>query len=163
MACCRWVDDGVRSPSDNVPEREEVVRRNPTRESHSVKAQGQDTMVKGFEEPHASSRAKQTHGDYWVGSVFPCANTMWSGCSALTSLHGTAVPPASRLHLRCSLWSVLRNVGTLPLRHVHCMAGITVRRAVEGVALRGRKKQMPSCREADRVCDMARPKIPHHR
>ena len=53
MACYRWADDGVWSPSDKVPKREETVRWNPIRESHPVKGKGQDNMVKLIKESYA--------------------------------------------------------------------------------------------------------------
>ena len=53
MACYRWADDGVWSPSDKVPKWEETVRWKPIRKSHPVKGKGQGNMVKLIKESYA--------------------------------------------------------------------------------------------------------------
>ena len=53
MACYRWADDGVWSPSDNIPKWDETVRWNPIRKSHPVKGYGQNNKVKLIEESYA--------------------------------------------------------------------------------------------------------------
>ena len=54
---------------------------------------------------------------------------------------------------------LLRNVEKLSSRLTQCKAGITARRAAGAAELRIRKKQMPSCNETDRACNMAQAKI----
>ena len=48
----------------------------------------------------------------------------------------------------------MRNVEKLVLRHVAMHGKPTVRQAYGGSALRGWKKQMPSCNGVDKVCNM---------
>jgi len=79
----------------------------------------------------------------------------WRGCRSRTCLHGTHLPPACRIHLRCLRWSNMQNVITPWLRPVQRRAGITVRRAVGDAGKRCWKKRMPSGKPVDRACDMA--------
>jgi len=56
-ACYRRADDGVRSPTDNVPNWVEMVTGRPFREASPVKGKGLSDRVKISECPHASLSA----------------------------------------------------------------------------------------------------------
>jgi hypothetical protein len=122
------------------------VRPTLFRESYSVKGKGQSNRVKLVEEPHAWYRAKQTYGDYQVEVCSLVRTQMWSGCSRLTWLHETVVPPAFRFHLQCRLVSTMRNVET---RSLCSLSRQTVRHAVGEGGLRGRRKRMHCCNGGD--------------
>jgi len=95
-----------------------------------------------------------------LGHSMPlCVSMNWTGYRIYNFLYETVVPTVYRFHLSCSLWSNMWNMERLSFRHVQCMVGITVRRAVGAVVLRIWKKQMPFCNEMDRACNMAQLEI----
>ena len=171
MACYLRADEGVWSPSDKVPNRVEIARWIPIRKFRPVKGKDLINRVKLIKESHAPSSRDRLIGTIRSKRVSMCShdaarmqvsNVPARNCSAA----GVQIPPKLIAGL------LTRNVEKLPLRHAQRMASKTVRHAVGVVALRGWKKQMLFCNEADRawpVCvrfrtggDMAQSKIDRH-
>ena len=131
-------------------------------------------MVKLIEESHASLSARR-HTEIIMPGAHPCVCAVGTGCRSFNYLHRTVVPSVYRFNLSCSKRSIVWNVERLSLRQLvfqtkrnvhlavnslfnYVLAGETVRHVVGVVAVRGWKKQMPTCNGKDRARNMAQSK-----
>jgi len=153
-ACGLRAVQPVRSLADNVPNRVASGNRSdPSGSSIRLRAR-----VGQYGENISKDRTRRQRGtdlrELTGRRHASLCSHAWPGCRFLTYLHGIAEPSASRSHLSCPRSDhVERGKAVTPPCAMHGKP--TVRQADGGTALRSRKKQMPSCNEADRAWNIA--------